>query len=155
MTLYFGTVALSEGVLTGPTSDDWSEANTWAEHKPARGTPRLQEIGRELGTRSLSFAFDETYCDPEAELGKLQSALASKSAEALVAASGPYTGKRYVVDSLKVSIKKTTPSGRVTRLEGSVELKESPQRSLLGLAQALARAVAPALAGASGVDVRR
>lgn len=132
------------GVLTGPTGSEEQLDNTINEHKVVRGKPVPQDGGEELDRRSFRFFFDETFCDPQAQYMMLLAARSSRSVMPLVFGNGTYLGKSYAVQSVNIGHKKTSKSGRVTRIEASIDLIEVPAGALsiggVGLA-ALARAL--------------
>ncbi len=147
MIILFGTIPLGSNTLVGPTGQDIARQNTWAEHAVTRGKPVLQEIGSELDTQNFDFFFSEEFCTPAAELAKLEAAFALKTPLPLVFGNGVYTGGRYVVDALDVTVKKTSQRGALVRVEASISLLESPVTSLLGLISSIARGRAPARQG--------
>lgn len=134
-------------VMSGPTASDEQLENTLHEHKVVRGKPIPQDGGEELDRRSFSFFFDECFCDPQVEYIKLLAVRSSRSALPLVFGNGAYLGKRYWVKSVAVSRKKTTESGRLVRLEASIDLIEVPGGALsiggVGLASAARALINP------------
>ena len=132
MRFTLGDISFGSDVLTGPTSFGEELTNSLPEHAVVRGKPVVQDTGEELDKRSFAFFFDETFCEPEAELAKLRAAHASRSALALVPASGAYRGKRFVVVSISPDIKKTRENGRVTRVSASMKLKEATGSAISG-----------------------
>ncbi len=146
---------MGSDALTGPVAQDVSAQNTFAQYDVARGKPVLHEVGEELGTQSFEFFFSEEFCDPEAELARLKHAFSTKTPLPLLTKLGVFSGVRYVVEGLEVSVKKTTASGRIVRLDATITLIEAPVNSLLGLATRLAQAVAPGLVGAVNPNIRR
>lgn len=132
MRFTLGDINFGSDVLTAPTAFGEELSNSLPEHKVVRGKPVLQDTGEELDQRSFSFFFDETFCDPEAELAKLRAAHASREALALVPASGAYRGARYVAVSISPKIEKTREDGRVTRVSASMKLKEATGSRVAG-----------------------
>ena len=150
MILYFGSIPLGLNHLTGPTGDEEEFSNTFAEHKVTRGKPVLQDIGAELATRDLSFFFDEGFCSPIVEYGRLRAAQLLKTPAPLVVPGMGYRGQTYVVETLRVRTQATTRSGRLVRLDAKIGLLEAPIAaglfSAIGAAVAIgASALAPAL----------
>lgn len=121
-----GDIPLGVAALTGPTGSEVGRAVDYAEHPVVRGTPVLQDMGDALGTRRLDFFFDEGFCDVGAELDRLEAAIASRSPMTLALGDGGGRPLSYVVRSLAVTHRKTTPGGTVTRLEATIELVEAP-----------------------------
>lgn len=146
MIYLFGSIPLGIAPLTGPTVHDIDRMATFAQHDTTRGKPALQEIGEELDTQNFEFFFSEEFCDPAAELAKLEAAFALKSPLPLVRGNGVYTGKRYVVETLSVRIVKTNRAGQPVRIEASIGLLEDPVAGgLFNLIMSIAKDRAPAL----------
>lgn len=158
MIAYLGSIPLGSGVLTGPTASGGREKSSYARHNVHSGKPVLQDMGDDLVTKKLRFFFDEGFCVPEVELGRLKKARAARQPLPYVAGDGSYSGQRFVVDDIDMDIKRTTQAGRTVRLEVTVTLIEAPVQDLVGFALAFARALAPAAApaiSALNVLVRR
>lgn len=115
MIVLFGAIPLGIDVLTGPIGQSIERTATFAQHPVTRGKPALQEIGEELDTQTFDFFFSEEFCEPAAELGKLEAAFALKTPLPLVLGNGVYFGKRYVVEALSIGIVKTTRAGAPVR----------------------------------------
>ncbi|WP_299924179.1 phage tail protein [uncultured Pelagimonas sp.] len=143
--LHFGTIPMGSNTLTGPSGRSISRTNTFAQYDVTRGKLELHEIGEELDTQSFDFFFSEEFCDPQSELNKLELAFAMKTPFPLLFATGGFIGKRYVVESLEITVQKTNRAGRIVRVEASISLLEAPVASLLGLFSSITRALAPAL----------
>lgn len=155
--LHFGSIPMGSNSLTGPTGHAVSRKATYAEHAVTRGKPVLQDIGEELDRQSFDFFFSEEFCNPRAELNKLELAFAMKTPLPLMFVAGGFTGQRYVVEALDIKVKQTNRSGGIVRVEASISLIEAPVPSLLGLLVGMARAAAPALrrAAQANPNVRR
>lgn len=145
---------ISLGLFTGPTAHSETEKSTFPKHNVAEGKPVPQDVGDELDTKKLSFFFDEGFCDPLAELARLRSARASRRPLAFVPGDGNYTGARYLIESIDITTKRTTPHGRVTRLEASLSLSECPVQDLAGLASTIARGLAAGISALSGLNTQ-
>ncbi|KAA6404496.1 phage tail protein [Candidatus Tokpelaia sp.] len=111
--------------LTGPKSDRERFRNTYARHDVISGKPVLQEIGRELDERNMSFFFDETFCNPVAQWARLWAAYQMKMPLPFVSQAG-FAGMRYVVEGLEKDNQKTTRSGVIVRIEATMTLIEAP-----------------------------
>lgn len=144
MYVFFGSIMFGISPLTGPTAEGERMRNTFARHDVIRGKPVVQRIGEELDERNISFFFDETFCAPEAEWGRLVSAYRARQPAPLVYGAS-YGGKRYVVETLERDVQKISRSGRVVRLSSSMSLIEAPVTNYLSFALGAASAVAPAL----------
>lgn len=140
MIAYFGLIPLGTDHLTGPTADTEEFRNVFAEHDVTRGKPMLQDIGAELDTRSFSFFFDEGFCNPSVEYARLKAAQLSKTPAPLVIPGAGYRGQIYVVERLRVRAQATTRSGRLVRLDATIDLIEAPRGA--GVLGAIAAAVA-------------
>lgn len=145
ITLHLGSIPMGTDALTGPTGHTISRANTFAQYDVTRGKPVLHEIGEELDTQSFDFFFSEEFCNPVSELNKLELAFAMKTPLPLLFSAGGFTGQRYVVEALDITVQKTNRAGKIVRVEASITLLEAPVVSLLGLVTSVARALAPAL----------
>lgn len=120
-----GDIRIGVSPHTAPTGDEEGRQADYSEHAVARGKPVLQDHGDALHTRTLDFFFDETFCDVGEELVRLEGAIATRSPMALVMGDGGRPTD-YVVRRLRLTRRKTTPGGTLTRLEASVELVEAP-----------------------------
>lgn len=148
MIYLLGTIPLGIQPLTGPTAHNYDRTATFAQHATTRGKPALQEIGEELDTQSFDFFFSEEFCEPAAELVKLEAAYALRSPLPLVLGNGGFSGKRYVVEHLAVTVVKTDRSGSPVRIEATIDLLEDPiAGGLFGLITSIAKARAPAISG--------
>lgn len=150
MIYLLGSIPLGIAGPTGPIGHTIERVATFAQHDTTRGKPALQAIGEELDRQVFDFFFSEEFCDPETELARLEAAYLLKSPMPLVLGNGDYSGKRYVVEALSVSVVKTSRTGSPVRVEASISLLEDPVTGgLLGLIQSIARTRAPALSGGS------
>ncbi len=145
---WLGDIILGTDVMTGPVSSGEDLGNTINEHQVVRGKPVLQDAGQENDRRTFRFFFDETFCDVAAQYEKLRAARASREALPLVHGNGAYLGKRYVVQSVRITHKKATPSGAPVRIEGELELIEAPGGSftlggIIGVATAAIALINP------------
>ncbi len=145
---YLGDIILGIDVMTGPTGSEEELGNTINEHRVVRGKPVLQDAGEENDKRSFRFFFDETFCDVAAQYARLRAARASREALPLVHGNGAYLGKRYVVQSVRITHQKATASGTPVRIEGEIELIEAPAGSfslggIIGVATAAIALINP------------
>lgn len=147
ISLWLGDLPLGSNALTGPTGNTIERTNTFAQYDVTRGKPVLHDIGAELDTQTLDFFFSEEFCNVPLQKAALEAAFALKTPMPLVFANGVYLGKRYVVETLSMTIVKTDRSGGPVRIEATIGLLESPQTSLLGLLSSIAKGRAPALKG--------
>lgn len=92
MIYLLGSIPLGIEPLTGPVAHNIEHTATFAQHGTTRGKPALQEIGEELDTQSFGFFFSEEFCDPAAELAKLEAAFDLKSPLPLVLGNGGFGG---------------------------------------------------------------
>lgn len=154
---FLGDIPLGDGVLTGPSKQGETFKASLPELKVARGKPAVHDTGDELDQQSLEFFFDETFCDPEAELAKLKAAYAARSPLAFIRGAGGYSGARYVIEEMQADTLRTTPSGRATRYHVNLRMKESPIQNPLAWLGAIARMGALALTpwGSSNPGARK
>jgi hypothetical protein len=157
ITLYFGSIPMGSDALSGPTGHSVSRQATYAQYDVTRGKPVLHDVGTELDTQTFDFYFSEEFCDPQSELNKLELAFSMKTPLPLLFAAGGFTGQRYVVDRLDITVQKSNRSGAIVRVDATITLLEAPVVSLLSLVKSIARAVAPALTQSAGTNpnVRR
>ena len=147
-----GGIRLGTSAFTGPTAGGEGIKAAFAQHKVAEGKPVPQDMGDDLATKTLDFFFDEGFCDPVAELAKLEAARLSRQPLPYVTGAGQYFGQRFWIESLSMKMKRTTPAGRLVRLDASLSLIEVPVRDLAAFAAAFAQATAPAASSAAGLD---
>lgn len=126
---------------------------TLVEHNVAYGKPPIQDMGDENDTKSLEFFFDETFCDAQTELAKLEMAFAARVPLAYVAGDGAFNGVRWLIETLDVTTLKTTPYGRPVRLKVTASMKETPLGNLFDFLVQLARGAATAIRRSSGANV--
>lgn len=143
--LHFGSIPMGSNALTGPTGHAITRTNTFAQYDVTRGKPVVHEIGEELDVQTFDFFFSEEFCNPRSELNKLELAYALKTPLPLMFTSGVFVGKRYVVESLEITVTKTNRSGGIVRVEATITLLEAPTKSLLGLLSSMAKSFAPAI----------
>ncbi|SDQ70391.1 phage tail protein [Pseudovibrio sp. Tun.PSC04-5.I4] len=120
----------TSNVMTGPTAADETLVNDFHEHKVVRGKPVPQRGGEALDRRSFSFFFEESFCNPEAEYARLVASKISGAVMPFIPGSGGFLGKHYFIKQLKSTTQKTTESGRIVRIEASMELVEVPGSAL-------------------------
>lgn len=98
-------------------------ASDYAEHALIGRKPRLQFVGDKLDEVKIDLIFHVSYCDPEAELIRLRSALTSHDVLALVLGNGDYKG-RFVMTDLSAVSKHTDKSGNLLAVEAKMSLRE-------------------------------
>lgn len=140
----FGTSVIGTDHLTGPTSDSEDKAARFARHSLVRGKPALQDLDNDAGAKQLRFFFDETFCDPEFELRNIDLAFQGREPMKLFLDLLGFEIGVFLIERLRIKRKKTSPSGRLVRVEVEVELVESDISfgGLLGAAAGIARAIA-------------
>lgn len=141
-----GDIRIGDAVWTGPTSAGEGKKAARPEHKVSRGKPVRQDIGDELDSKRLEFFFDETFCDPQAELDRLMAAYDARRGLDYVAGDGSFNGVRWVIDAMDVKTLKTTPRGRPVRMKVTLDMMEDPDPSPLKTLSDMAIASASALA---------
>lgn len=126
----------------GPVEDGETLSMRLVRHELQRGKPILQDLGNDAGSRSLKFFFDETFCDPQAELAKLHSAFKGRKSLRLYFDQAGFKLSAYTIEKMTITRQKTTPRGRLVRVEIELEMVESAtDLSLSNLFGTLASAV--------------
>jgi phage protein U len=95
----------------------------FAEHALIDGKPRLEWMADALDEIRIDLAFHQMYCEPEAELARLKSALTAHQAMALVLGNGDYKGW-FVLTEANVTARQTDPWGTLVAVEASITLRE-------------------------------
>jgi len=95
----------------------------YAEHALIGRKPRLQWIGDKLDEFQLQLVFHASFCDPEAELLKLQQMMLSAEAHQFVLGNGSYKGW-FVLTDVTASSKQTDKEGTLIALEATATLRE-------------------------------
>lgn len=103
--------------------DETRKHAEFAEHKLIGAKPRLQWVGDGLDEISWRVLFHTSFCNPEAEVQKLESLLASHAAAPLFMANGESRGT-FVVTALTLTRRWTLNDGKLLCLEAAVDLKE-------------------------------
>lgn len=98
-------------------------ASDYSEHPRIEGKPRLQWTGDKLDEWTIRLKFHIGYCDPEAELTKLNKTRAAHQVLPFVLANGDYKGE-FVITDLQVTSEQTDAQGKLTSLEATLSLKE-------------------------------
>lgn len=139
----FGTSIIGTGHLTGPTSDSEEKAARFVRHDLVRGTPALQDLGNDANVKKLKFFFDEAFCNPEAELRKIDLAFEGRVPMRLFFDLVGFEVGVFLIERLRIERQQTSPSGRLVRVELEVELIESSMSlgGLLGAAAGVVRAL--------------
>ena len=148
-----GDIVIGDAVWTGPSAAKETRKATLVEHNVAYGKPPVQDMGDELDNKSLEFFFDETFCDAQTELAKLEAAFAVRLPLAFVAGDGAFNGVRWVIESLDVTTLKTTPYGRPVRVKVSLTMKEIALGNLFNFLVQLARGAATAIRRSDNTSV--
>lgn len=157
MLFSFGSIPMGTSHPTGPTGQTVARKNAFAQYGVTRGKPVVHDIGEDLDVQTFDFFFSEEFCDPQAELNRLNLAFSLKTPLPLIGLARTFLGKRYVVEALDVTVTQTNRSGKVVRVEATITLLEAPTPNLFGLLTSIAKAVAPALTGSAPTNpnVRR
>ena len=95
----------------------------YAEHALIGRKPRLQFVGEKLDEVRIDLVFHVSYCDPEAELVRLKTALTNHDALALVLGNGDYKG-RFVMTELSSVSRHTDRAGNLLAVEARMTLRE-------------------------------
>ncbi|BAK75382.1 putative phage tail assembly protein, P2 GpU family [Pseudogulbenkiania sp. NH8B] len=119
-----------------------NRATKYARHEVLDGKPILQRTGEELDELTIELAFHEYYCDPEAELKKLDEARRAGKSMPLIWGHGVIEGQ-FVIEKIRVTEQTATQFGKVTSLSASVSLLEYVEPKLLEAATREKRKAAP------------
>lgn len=120
-----------------------NRATKFARHETLGGKPVLQRTGDELDELTIELAFHDYYCDPEAELKKLDAARLAAKALPLVWGNGVVEGS-FVIESLRIVQQGATQYGKVISLSATVKLVEFVESAPLAAAVREKQASAPA-----------
>lgn len=124
MYAFLGDIQFGTGnAFEGPTADSETLTNSFVLHEVVRGKKPVQDAGQDNDRRSISFFFDETFCDVPANEAKLRAAHARRSALPLIMGHA-YAGKHYAVEKVRITKRKTTRNGVSVRIEGQLDLVE-------------------------------
>lgn len=149
---FLGSIPLGSTSLTRPTAQSNERKKSLVEYQVTRGKPVLHKVGEELDTQQIDFFFSEEFCNPAAELTRLQMAYKLDLPLPLSLGNGSFFGKRYVVESMSEAIQHTDTRGNVVRVEASMSLKEQPVLSLFGLLTSIAIGRAPAISSSANAN---
>jgi phage protein U len=149
----FGDIRIGDAVWTGPVSASETRKAALVLHKVSRGKMPVQDHGDDNDHKELGFFFDETFCEPQAELGKLQAAFAGREALPLVSGDGAFDGVRWLIEDMSVETLKTTPAGRPVRIKVKLKLVEAPNPSPRDVFAAIALASAVGLSPLASLSV--
>jgi phage protein U len=120
-----GTSVIGVDPLTGPTRDSEDVSARFARHDLVRGPASLQDLGNEAAQRQLRFFFDETFCEPEAELQNLRRAFEGRSRLRLLLDQNGFKSGVYLIERMRIERQKMSATGRMTRVDIEVELLET------------------------------
>lgn len=95
----------------------------FAEHPLIEGKPRLQWVGDRLDEFRIDLSFHAWYCDPEAELLRLNQSLRAHMAMSFVLGNGDYKGW-FVLTDVQAMSRQTDQYGTLTCLEATITLRE-------------------------------
>ncbi|MDR1709993.1 MAG: phage tail protein [Candidatus Accumulibacter sp.] len=95
----------------------------FAEHALIDGKPRLQWVADALDEIGIELTFHRMFCDPEAELARLKSALTAHQAMALVLGNGDYKGW-FVLTEAETTARQTDAWGTLVAVEARITLRE-------------------------------
>lgn len=95
----------------------------YAQHALIENKPRLQRVGTDLETITLSMRFHRSFCNPEVELWRLYRHMERGTILPLTQGNGIYQG-RFVVESVNADYKRQFADGTVLYVEVEVSLLE-------------------------------
>ena len=95
----------------------------YARQEVIAGKPRLQRVGTDLDELKIDLSFHDYYCDPVAELKRIDAAIAEGQALPLIWGDGIVEGV-FVVESREVTHQTASKAGRVSALTATLVLTE-------------------------------
>jgi phage protein U len=107
-----------------PGSLSVSESESFAELPLIQAKPITQWVGSELRDLKMSWEFDYSWCNPAAKLKELQAMLTAHEPLTFSFGAGNFNGN-YYLEKLDSTVQRTLPSGEITELGVSVQLKET------------------------------
>ncbi|MEX3629044.1 MAG: phage tail protein [Burkholderia sp.] len=110
-------------VVTYPNEWETRYGAEFAEHALIGTKPRLQWTGDRLDEIRWTIVLHAGFCDPEAELLKLQQLIVGHIAAPLHLGNGDYKGT-FVPTECTISVRHSFPDGTLVWLEGSLTLRE-------------------------------
>ena len=119
-----GTSLIGIDHLTGPISENEVKKARLQRHQLLRGKPAIQDLGNDAGARKLSFFFDETFCNPEKELGKINEAFQRRTPMKLYFDVAGLELGIFLIDQLSIDRQKTTSKGKLVRVKLDTNLIE-------------------------------
>lgn len=139
----FGTSVIGTDAMVSPKSASQNRQARFARHELVRGTPILQDLGDDAGTRQLGFYFDDAFCNPELELRKIDLAFANRVPMKLFFDLIGFEVSTFLIERIRIKSRQTSRAGRLTRVDVEVELIESPPDStkVEGAAAGISRAI--------------
>lgn len=104
--------------------EELKRQKTWkyAEHEIVKGKSRLQRLGRQLDTVTLSGRFVDYFCVPSSEIKRLEEE--AEKIEPLVLVIGEETFGEFVIESISETWRETDNMGHPRVIEFEVSLKE-------------------------------
>lgn len=110
--------------LTGFTSLEERLGADYAEHALIGRKPRLQFVGDKLDEVRGSLRFHHSFCDPGAELTRLEQEKNKHEPMALVMGNGDHRG-HFVITELTIVGKQHSPTGQEMAVEAELTLKQA------------------------------
>ena len=111
-------------VHEAPHQLGYKEASQFAQQKRIEGKATIQFVGEDLQTLDLTFRFGYPWCQPSAQLQRLQQARRDAKSMPLILGKGRFQGN-YVIQDVSVDLEVTTEDGLISLIEVSVSLIET------------------------------
>lgn len=127
--------------LKGLTGLRTRKTSSLAQHAVIDGKPKLQKTGDNLDEVSLEMTFHSSFCTPETEISRLDSAISNGEILPLITGTGEALGN-FVIAERSNSVQHTFKDGAIILARVSVTLIESASTDVLGSAIAAAKATA-------------
>lgn len=127
--------------LRGFTAFGSRKSSSIAQHAVIDGKPKLQKTGEMLDEINFDMTFHASFCTPETEINKLESALSNGEIMPLITGAGESLGS-FVITDLAQSTQHTDKTGRIILARVSVSLLESAETDTLSQAVSAAKGAA-------------
>lgn len=111
-------------LTVAPRSFSAQQKTSFVEVPRIDEKPLLQWVGDDLRSIKMGFRFGRPWCDPDAQLRRLQDELANHQPLSLILGDGVFRGY-YLLESIDATLLQTDAEGKTMFLEVSVELKET------------------------------
>ena len=113
-----------------PRALEYKESSLYSQHDVIEGKSTLQYAGESLQTLTLNFRFHASWCNPDAQLARLQGARRRREPLPLVLGSGVFRGN-YLLEDITVGLQWADSFGKVIDMLCQAKLIETLQTPAL------------------------